>query len=222
MLSPEPIDYMNPSVPDELPIVEMPLFRATEQSLRGYGTIVTDPDNHTVEIVTWPQQGSRPIDPGTGNEGGYAEGEFRFHWQGDVLFAENDAVNDQYLLGWSCQPGQASTSTPTVSRDQLLIWHANYHPDGGQLFFPTKRQSFVTALALPGDDISPDKFVAFYFDGSFGVCIHPNIWHEAIVPLDDEAHFFDKQGRVHGRVSCDFTQEFGCFLKIPLKPKDAK
>ncbi len=210
------IDYMNPSVPDELPVHVLPLIRATADTLRGYGTIVTDPDTHPVEIVTWPQQGTRPIDAGTGNEGGYAEGTFRFHWQGDMLYAENEAVNDQYLFGWSCQPGRASTANTAPARDQLLMWHANYHPDGGQLFYPTGGQSFVTALALPGDDIRPDKFVAFYFDGSFGVCLHPNVWHEAIVPLQEEASFYDKQGRVHGRVSCNFPSEFGCYVGVPL------
>jgi len=216
MLSPQSFDYMNPNVPDELPVHEIPLVIATPDNLERYGTVVTDPGTHPIEIVTWPAQGWRPIDAGTGNEGGYVEGTFRFQWQGDILYAENEAVNDRYLLGWSRQPGAASATNPAANRDQLLIWHANYHPDGGQLFYPTDGHPFVTALALPGDDIRPEDFTAFWFDGSFGVCIHPGIWHEAIVPLHDDARFYDKQGRVHGRVSCDFTREFGCFLSIPL------
>ena len=212
-------DYMNPDVPDELPLIDVPLIRATPESFRDYGTIVTDPDTHPVEIVTWPRQGWRPIDPGTGNEGGHVEGTFSFYWQGDILYAENRAVDDKYLLGWTTQPGQASARSATRPRDQLLIWHANYHPDGAQLFHPLHNQPFVVALALPGDDIKPGDWVAFYCDGSFGVCIHPNVWHEAIVPFDDDAPFFDRQGRVHGRVSCDFPREFGCFLRIPLTSK---
>ncbi len=216
MLSPQSFDYMNPNVPDELPVHSIPLIDATRESLEKFGTPVTEPDSHPVEIVTWPQQGWRPIDAGTGNEGGYVDGTFRFHWQGDMLYAENEAVDDRYLLGWSEQPGVASASNPNPRRDQLLIWHANYHPDGGQLFYPNDAQPFVVALAPPGDDVCPEDFTAFFFNGSFGVCIHPNIWHEAIVPLDDEASFYDKQGRVHGRVSCDFTKEYSCFLGVPL------
>jgi hypothetical protein len=210
-------DYMNPDIPGELPVYTVPLLRATVENTSAFGTLVTEPDSHPVEIVVWPQQGTRPIDPGTGNEGGCAEGTFRFYWQGDMLYGKNEAVNDQYLLGWSCQPGRASSANPAPTRDQLLIWHANYHPDGGQLFFPLEKQPFIAAFALPGDAIQPQDFTAFYFDGSCGICLYPDIWHEAIVPLDDEASFYDKQGRVHARVSCDFTREFGCFLGIPLK-----
>ena len=42
------------------------------------------------------------------------------------------------------------------------------------------------------------------------------------MPLTDTARFYDKQGRVHGRVSCDFNKEFGIFLSVPLgKPNFA-
>ncbi len=85
-------DYMNPSVPDDLPLFEMPLVKATPESLEGFGTIVTDYMNHPVEITQWPAQGWRPIDKGTGDEGGHLEGIFEFWWEGDILFGENMAV----------------------------------------------------------------------------------------------------------------------------------
>lgn len=217
MLESAPVDYMNPNVPDEMPLYEIPLIEATAETFKDYGTLVTDPTTHPVEIVQWPQPGWRPVDPGTGDEGGYAEGNFNFHWQGDVLFAENQAVKDQYLLGWATQPGSASKTEQTVARDKLILWHANYHPDGGQLFYPTDGQPFVAALALPGDDVKLDDWVAFYCDGSFGICIHPNVWHEAVAPLSGTGSFYDKQGRVHGRISCDFAKEFGHFLSVPLR-----
>ena len=72
-------------------------------------------------------------------------------------------------------------------------------------------------LALPGDDVTPDKFVTFWCDGARGLYLHPNIWHGAVVPLDDEAEFLDRQGRVHARVSVDFVKEFGCYLAAPLR-----
>lgn len=210
-------DYMNPKVPACLPVHNIPLIRATPESFRAYGTLVDDPDNHPVEIVAWPAAGWRAIDAGTGDEGGYAEGTFEFTWQGDMLFAVNQAVDDQYLLGWSQQPGRALKDNKNPDRSQLLIWHANYHPDGAQLFYPQDQTPFVVALALPGDDVKPEDFVAFYCDGSFGVCIDPNIWHEAIAPLAENSRFYDQQGKVHARVSCDFAREFGVFLSIPLR-----
>ncbi len=39
------------TIPNGLPAHEPRLVRATAESLADYGTIVTDPDNHKVEIV---------------------------------------------------------------------------------------------------------------------------------------------------------------------------
>jgi hypothetical protein len=209
-------NYLSPEVPGGLPLHEVPIVVATAESLAGFGEIVTEHRSHRVEIVTWPQQGWRPVDPGTGDEGGTAEGIFTFTWEGAQLIGRNEAVDGHYVLGWSCDPGEVSATTRDGPREQCLLWHANYHPDGGQLFHPLDGQPFLAPLALPGDDIGPEDFVAFKCDGSFGLYIHPGVWHEAVIPLTDSAKFFDKQGRVHARVSCDFTREFGCLLKVPL------
>jgi hypothetical protein len=53
-------------------------------------------------------------------------------------------------------------------------------------------------------------------DGSKGIYIHPNVWHEALYLFDDSGRFFDKQGKVHARISVDFPGEFGCLLEVPL------
>ena len=209
-------DYMNPSVPGSLPLFEIPLVEATAENFAGFGTLVTDYSNHPVEIVQWPAQGWRSIDKGTGDEGGHLEGIFEFWWEGDILFGENMAVNDRYILGWSEQPEKASKENQNPDRSQLLIWHANYHPDGAQLFYPMDNKPFIAALAKTGDDMKPEDWVAFYCDGSFGLCINPGVWHEAITPLSEKSRFFDKQGAVHARVSCDIAKEFGVFIKIPL------
>lgn len=195
---------------------ETPLIAASASSLRGYGALVEDPDDFPIEIVRWPAQGSRPIDLNSGNQGGVTEGIFEFCWRGDVLFARNNAVGDSYLFAWSTWPEEAAQSDPGVKRERALIWRANYHPDGGQLVFPLHGESFVVPLALPGDDVTPDRFVTFWCDGTRGLYIHPNVWHGAFVPLDDHAEFLDRQGRVHARVSVDFPKEFGCYLAAPL------
>ena len=38
-----------------------------------------------------------------------------------------------------------------------MLWHCNYHPDGGQLFFPLEARPFLVPLALPGDDVRPGQ-----------------------------------------------------------------
>jgi len=196
---------------------ETPLIVATNDSLAGYGCLVDDPRNFRIEIVRWPAQGWRPIDANSGDQGGVTEGLFEFQWQGETLYARNNAVGDSYLFGWSTWPEEAAARSAGKKRERALIWRANYHPDGGQLFYPLNGCSFVVPLALPGDDVTPEKFVTFWCDGGRGLYLHPNVWHAAVVPLDDEAQFLDRQGRVHARVSVNFATEFGCYLGAPLR-----
>jgi ureidoglycolate lyase len=195
---------------------EIPLVDATEESLKGYGLVVGEPKNFPIEIVRWPAQGWRPVDDHSGDQGGVTEGIFEFRWQGETLYARNNAVGDSYLFGWSNWPEEATREGPGTERRHALVWRANYHPDGGQLFYPMHGESFVVPLALPGDDVTPQKFIAFRCDGKRGLYVHPNVWHGAVVPHDDEAQLLDRQGRVHARVSVDFPKEFGCYLSIPM------
>jgi ureidoglycolate lyase len=194
---------------------DTPLLLATPASLEGYGLLVQEPRSFPIEIVPWPAQGRRAIDPNTGNQGGVTEGLFEFCWKGETLYASNHAVGDSYLFGWSNWPEEAASASE-ARRERALIWRANYHPDGGQLFYPLDGQSFVMPLALPGDEVTPQSFVSFWCDGRQGLYLHPNVWHGALVPHDDAAQFLDRQGRVHARVSVDFVREFGCYLGVPL------
>ena len=83
-------------------------------------------------------------------------------------------------------------------------------------FRPVRARPFVVPLALPGGDVTPDRFVSFACDSTRGLHIHPNIRHGALAPLDDEAEFLDRQGRVHARLSVDFPKEFGRYLSSSL------
>ena len=201
-----------------LDLFEIPLIKATEESIREYGCLVDHPGDYEIEIVQWPAQGWRAVDEDSGNEGGWVEGVFYCDWKGDVLYGSNNAVNGNYVLGRCANPQTASSEHQTVPRERVSLWHMNYHPDGGQLFYPMENQPFVVPLALPGDDLKPDKVVAFWFDGASGLYIHPDIWHEGLFPIENKHRFLDRQGRVHGRVSCDFGEEFGCYLSVPLTP----
>ncbi len=212
-------EYLRP--PSQRPrrdLVSVPLVRATDTAVKPFGRLVDDPDACEIEIVRGPAQGWRPVDEDSGNEGGWVEGIFRGEWKGDVLYGSNGAVNGHYILGWSNpDPAAASEETETVPRTQVILWHLNYHPDGGQLFFPRDNQPFVVPVALPGDDLRPEQVIAFWCDGSRGLYINPGVWHEGIFPVEDRQDFTDRQGRVHARVSCDLGEEFGVYLSVPLR-----
>lgn len=213
-----PIDYLNPDLPPGLAHVTMPVIDANDDALQGYGHLVDDPNHCQVEIVRWPSLGRRPIDPDTGDQGGTTQGIFVSEWQGDVLYGRNEAVQGHYILAYA-KPPEIARTDHAQHPSAMLLWHANYHPDGGQLFFPLDHRPFYVPLALPGDDITPDRFVCFRFDGSKGLYIHPNIWHEGVFGLSGTQRFFDRQGAVHARVSVDFAREFGCLLEAPIEAR---
>ena len=209
-------NYLAPDVPSGLHRFELPVVKASAETLAGYGLLFNDPDEVQVEIVRWPAQGWRPVDPDSGDEGGTTEGCFTSRWKGDVLFGINEAVGGHYILGYGAEP-ELANSEHTRPPVELLLWHANYHPDGGQLFFPLERRPFLVPLAMPGDDVQPQDFTCFYFDGSQGLYIHPNIWHDGVYAIEGEHRFFGRQGAVHARVSVDFAKEFGFLLKVDLR-----
>jgi hypothetical protein len=210
-----PPDYLNPNIPPNMNRVSIPVVEATNESLQGYGCLVDAPDHFKVEIVRWPAQGRRPVDTDSGDEGGTTEGVFVSEWRGDIIYGRNEAVGGHYILGYAVDPSDARDDHSRIPQ-QLLLWHANYHPDGGQLFFPLDNRPFIVPLALPGDDVRPEQFVCFQCDGSRGLYIHPDVWHDGVFTLSGTQRFFDKQGRVHARVSVDFPREFGCLLEVDL------
>ena len=205
-------DYLNPSLPPGLARVAMPIVDSTDSTLARYGRLVGSPEDCDIEIVRWPAEGWRSVDDDSGDEGGTTEGVFVSEWRGDVLYGRNEAVGGRYVLAYATEPTDADTSH---ARDpaRMLLWHVNYHPDGGQLFFPLDRAPFFVPLALPGDDVEPRDFVCFRFDGTRGLYIHPNVWHEGVFARRGTQRFFDKQGAVHARVSIDLAREFRCLLE---------
>ncbi len=208
-------DYLNPEIPAGLRRCRIPVVDATAENLEGYGILVSDPDAVEIQIVRWPAQGWRPVDPDCGDEGGTTEGIFISEWKGDVLYGRNAAVGGHYILGYATEPNE-SNQDHLRDPETLLLWHANYHPDGGQLFFPQVDKPYLAPLALPGDDVQPEDFVCFRLTGKQGLYIHPNVWHEGIFAIEGQHRFFDKQGAVHARVSVNFPKEFNCLLEVPL------
>ena len=196
----------------------VPAVTATAASLRGYGHPVADFASAAVTLVTWPQPGWRPVVPGTGNEGGTVEDRFVMERQGEVQYAVNHAVGRRYVTGWFADPASASAERTATDTSRILTHEANYHPDGGQVFWPRDGAAFVALLAKPGDDVTPANFVAFHCDGRFGLHIDPGVWHQPVFPLAPRAEFDNRQGRVHACIAVNFPAEFGCYLEVPLTP----
>src|SRR6201995_5185743 len=95
------IDYLNPALPAGLRRVSMPVVDATPATLDGFGQLVADPSECPIEIGRWPAFGSRPVDPGTGDEAGTTEGTFVSEWRGDILYGLNEAVGGNYVLAYA-------------------------------------------------------------------------------------------------------------------------
>ena len=213
-------NYLNPGLRAGLTRITIPVVKATTESLTGFGELIEGPDSRPVEIVRWPAAGWRPVDLDSGDEGGTKEGIFVAEWKGDVLYGRNEAVGGHYILGYGVPP-EIADENHLRDPSNAMLWHANYHPDGGQLFFPLDDRPYIVPLALPGDDIRPEDFICFWFDGSQGLYIHPNIWHEGVFPISGSQRFFDRQGAVHARVSMDFAREFDCLLNVSLEAASA-
>ena len=224
--------YQSPQIPSAVDVHEVPIVKASDESLMGYGRLVDDPQNFTVEngsfeIVPWPHAGWRSLDPGTGDEGGTTEGAFRLFWQDGNLFGENLALAttaNKYLLGLGALPDQSAEfdappqSTDIQQIDHVYVWYSDYHPDGGQMFY-SQHSPFVANLAPAlGDTIRPEDFTAFYVEAGKGLYIHPGVWHNAVYVKPEYAptDIFGRQGKVHARISVRWTEEFNKVLRVPL------
>ncbi len=98
--------------------VDIPLVKATEKTLAGYGEIVKDFDRRSVHIVQWPNSGARGVSGGC--DGGITMGEFDSVWRDDHCYVENKAVGGSYHNGWK-------------EGADIFFQDANYHPDGEQV-----------------------------------------------------------------------------------------
>lgn len=131
-------NFQRPQLPHNLSIVEVPATPATDEALKGYGYLVRNPDDFTTrdktfEIVKWPQQGWRALDPDTGDEAGTTEGHFNVKWVGDFYYGENLAVattNNKYLDGLAVPPEHAVHDAEQCAGDgnTIHLWMSDYHP----------------------------------------------------------------------------------------------
>ena len=118
----------------------------------------------------------RSLDPETGDEAGTTEGDFVVRWEGDHFVGENLAIAtsaNTYLDGLGAPPELASATEPVGDGGSVYLWMSDYHPDGGQLFWPRQPIPFFACLgpAAKGDDITPADMRAFYVPAGKGVYV---------------------------------------------------
>lgn len=222
MTEPAPCVAMEEMVSIHAPgvrVVDVPLVEANEETFAPYGRIVHDYAGEEVWLTQWPARGRRTVEAGTGRGGGTVEGAFEMERRGDLMLGRNEAVGGYYVTGWFADPLTATPEGTDPDPSRVLVREANYHPDGGQVFFPRDGAAFVALLALPGDDVQPEDFVGFTCDGSFGIQIRPDVWHQPVFPTAPRASFDNKQGAVHACVAIDFVVEYSCYLSVSLRPE---
>ena len=213
-----PVDYLNPGLPAALDTVAMPVVDATPAALRGYGYLVDDPDECRVEIVRWPAAGRRPVDADTGDQGGTTEGVFVSEWRGDILYGRNEAVGGHYILAYAELPESARTDHANDPR-RMLLWHANYHPDGGQLFFPLDPRPFYVPLALPGDEVTPQHFVCFRAaTAARDSTVTPTSGMKAYSASGEHSGSSIVKARCTRASPWTLPREFACLLEAPIHP----
>lgn len=194
---------------------QVPLRPLNEETATGLGTLFRSLDDVTIEQVQWRSAGRRPVT--SGGFGDTVEGPFDIFWRGEMMFSQNNAVGRSDLLGWRVDPTEASEERDAIDHARLLVDEVNYHDDGGQAFIAPGVPT-VYLLAPPGDDVAPDDFIALYSDGTYGVNMHPGVWHTAPLPLAARATYDNKQGSVHATVGLWARREWGLLLDVPLVP----
>ena len=225
-------NFARPDLPHGLEVVDVPLLEATDENLEGFGYVIHSADERTVEngnfeIVPWPTSGWRALDPDTGDEAGTTEGDFQVHWSGDYFHGKNLAIatgSNTYLDGLGTVPEHASPTDPANGDGgSIFLWMSDYHPDGGQLFWPRQPIPFTVCLgpASVGDDVKPSDMRAFAVPAGKGVYFHPGTWHNGVYieKQYSPATFLTRQGRVHARVSASWAAELGQILRVPLRPQ---
>ena len=216
---------------DAVKVFTVPCILATAASLAQHrvGRPVTDFQTTVCDITPWPVAGRRPLAPDTGCGGGVVEDVFTLQRQGGIQFATNVGLGRRYVTGWYGEDpaaAQLDEEPPSTDLSFILTHEANYHPDGGQIFSSRDGQPFVLLLAPPGDDITPESFVAFFVDpgtGIVGVHADAGVWHQPAFPAANIAGtapqqtLDNRQGRVHACVSVSFVEEFGGYMRVPLR-----
>lgn len=102
------------------------------------------------------------------------------------------------------------------------ITHMNHHCNSTQALVPLDGQACLVVVAPP--DVAFEstadlkKVRAFLCDGSVGINIGLNTWHQALLPIGPEMKMVNLQGVNSGKDThtCDFQKKFNTVIEITL------
>lgn len=123
----------------------------------------------------------------------------------DQLHFENHAVGD-------------AGPVATIAGGCALVSHVNFHSDASQAFIGKRREATVFLVAPPAARPRPEDFVAFYSDGSVGLCMSPDVWHTTPLPVLGSQEYENSQGAEYhsSTTDYDFARD-GVLLEVPLQ-----
>ncbi|OLT61793.1 ureidoglycolate lyase [Moorena bouillonii] len=192
---------------------DVPLKKLNSKNAEGLGNVFTDFEDVEVELCKWPNPGKRPL-ISRGGYGTFIEDEFKVYWRGSTVLSGDHK---------SARGGAAGKAVvdPETNSNYVLVHWLSAHLDAGEAFIPKNGEPSIFLLAPPGDNVKAEDFVALYSDGSYGISIHPGVWHTAPLPLSGEVVYKNKQGSIYATVDCLLLKEQDTCLKIPLrKPEE--
>ena len=203
------IDYLNPDIPAGASNPRRAAGARHAPIARGLRRDRARSQHPQVEIVPWPVEGRRKLDPGTGDEGGTTEGIFACEWRGNELRGVKPRRWAETMSGLR----NADAPAPPVDLSGI----ATTIPTAGS---SSGRSTAGLSSCRPGrraTTSTPERFVAFWSDGSFGIYHPSRRLARGSVPGDaDAAATSTSRARCTRRVSCDLAREFGLMLDVPL------
>jgi hypothetical protein len=106
----------------------------------------------------------------------------------------------------------------TIANGCALVGHVNFHSDASQAFIGKRREATVFLVAPPALRPRPEDFVAFYSDGSSGLCMFPDVWHTTPLPVQGSQEYENTQGAEYhsSTTDYDFARD-GVLLEVPLR-----
>jgi len=212
------INDINPNIN----IYDVPIIKATNESIKGYGKFVHDFKNERVINNTWPKEKklilhegeykyTRSVDKNTGNEALPTNGIFKSYYDKNYCYSTNTSVNNgEYIIG---------VKPNNETKNCIYTREMNYHLCGGQVIKNKDKIPFLLLLSKANDFIKPTDCFLFYFEGDVGFQIYPNIWHQPLYPIINHNNLcitFNSQCSVHSCVTCDFLKEHNTLLRINL------
>ena len=175
-------------------VVRVPVKHLREEDVEGFGEVIRDLDD------------VRPVI----REGEMVRERMEMERRDDGLYFTNHAIGDEGVVA-------------TVVDGAARVSFVNYNGDATQAFIGADRLPTIFLLAKPTDSPRPEDFVAFYFDGSLGMSMLPDVWHTSPLPVEGSQSYENTQGNGyhHATVGHDFRDD-GVVLEVLLAAPHAK